>query len=221
MATVKPGGIGPIRGKTGNTTRYDLNGKQIVRGIGGPGPATPKRLMIRQRTRLLQEVFSPLDAFIRVGFDKCLKEWCWTFHNVAMNLNNPDSISGIYPDQFVDYSKLILSKGNLPGVKHPEVKLIDNSLVFSWENNTEEDGADEDDQVMVAVYFPEMEKAMTVQSGTTRKSGRYQLQLTSHVENRVMEIFMAFNAEDRRDVSDSVYVGNLMWTANTGNHGEA
>ena len=219
MGKFKPAGLGSVNGKCGNVVAYDLNGKNVVRGIGRQGPFTKKQLAVQERTQLLGDIFGPLDAFIRVGFHNIPKDWCCTYQNTAFKLNNPHAIAGEYPEQFVDFSKLILCKGKLPGVKQPAVKLNGNMIDFSWENNAAEAGADEEDQLMVAVYFPEMEKAMSVQNGPARKSGHYQLQLTSHVGDRIMEIFMAFKAEDRSDVSDSIYAGRLLWTVNPGNHG--
>ncbi|SEA61335.1 DUF6266 family protein [Pedobacter hartonius] len=205
------GAFGDFHGKMGNMVFYKLNGKTVGRTIGKVENFTEKQEEVLKRTELISPFLNPLIDFIRIGFKNTPKPWGWDFYSVATSMNKPGAIKGKYPDLKIDYEKVILSKGAIAPPKNPKVKLTGNSVEFSWDPDTDANGAETRDQVMLVAYFPETLKAVFLSSGARRTEGVDQLKLPSFNEDTIIETYMSFIADDRTDVSNSVYAGQLTW----------
>jgi len=208
------GAFGDFQGRMGNMVFYKLNGKTVGRTIGKVETFTENQKEVHERTSLISPLLNPLMDFIRIGFKNTPKPWGWDFYSVATSLNKPGAIKGKYPDLEINYEKLILSKGDIAPPKNPKVQLNGNSLQFSWDPDTDANHADTRDQVMLVAYFPETTKAVFLTSGARRTEGLDQLNLPSFNEDTIIETYMSFIADDRKDVSNSVYVGQLTWKGN-------
>lgn len=92
-----------------------------------------------------------------------------------------------------------------------EVKLADKKLQFSWAPDLENEENDPSDQVMLIAYFPQTFLALTVKNGSPRTAGKHDIRLPSFKKAMVIETYMAFISEDRERVSDSIYLGQLIW----------
>jgi hypothetical protein len=62
---------------------------------------------------------------------------------------------------------------------------------------------------MMMAYFPEEESAFYQTSGARRIAGQDLLPLPASVLDKRMELYIAFVADDRLSVSDSVYLGRI------------
>jgi hypothetical protein len=205
------GAFGDFHGRMGNMVFYKLNGKTVARTIGKVEKYSDKQLEVQMRTGLISPFLSALTEFIRIGFGKTPKLQSWDFFSMAMSQNNPKVIKGKYPNLKIDYKKVMLSMGAIPHPKKPDVKLNDNILEFSWDPNMDAEGADTRDQVMLVAYFPETLKSVFLLSGARRTEGIEQLKLPSFNEETIIETYISFIADDRTDVSNSVYTGQLIW----------
>jgi hypothetical protein len=211
MAILRPGALGILIGRVGNMVFYELNGKIVGRRIGVVSSYSNAQLGNQMEFGLTTLLLNPVDQFIRAGFKTTPKEPGWTFHSMAFSLNKKGSLKGSYPDIEIDFSKVIFSMGNLPLPKNPKVKLAGNQLQFSWEADLDNKENDEKDQVMLVAYFPETLQAMTVQSGSLRTLEKHDMLLPSFKEKKLIETYMAFISEDRERVSNSVYLGQIIW----------
>ncbi|SEB05924.1 DUF6266 family protein [Pedobacter hartonius] len=211
MATLRPGSLGTLIGRVGNMVFYELNGKIVGRTIGVVDSYSDAQLGNQMGFGLTTLLLNPVNQFIRAGFKTTPKEPGWNFHSLAFSLNKKNALTGKYPNVEIDFTKVIFSMGGLPLPKNPQVKLAGNCLEFSWEADPETKGNDERDQVMLVAYFPETLQAMTVQSGSPRTSEKHTILLPSFKGKKVIETYIAFISEDRERVSNSVYLGQIIW----------
>jgi hypothetical protein len=211
MSKVIPGALGTVVGRVGNMVFYLLHGKIVGRTIGVVDKYSDAQLGNQMEFGLTTLLLNPVDKFIRAGFRITPKAAGQSFHNVAFSLNKKGAMTGSYPDISIDFSKVILSKGILPLPMNAEVKLADNKLQFSWDPDLDNEENDPSDQVMLVAYFPHTSQAMTVQNGSLRTAGKHEIRLPSFKTTMVIETYMAFISEDRERVSDSLYLGQLIW----------
>jgi hypothetical protein len=211
MSKLTPGALGTVVGRVGRMVFYLLHGKIVGRTIGVVDKYSDAQLGNQMEFGLTTLLLNPVNKFIRAGFRTTPKAAGLTFHSVAFSLNKKGAMSGTYPDIAIDYSRVIFSKGSLPLPMNAEVKLDDKKLQFSWDPDLENEDNDPADQVMLVAYFPQDFRALTVQNGSPRTAGKHEIRLPSFKKAMVIETYMAFISEDRERVSDSIYLGQLIW----------
>jgi hypothetical protein len=103
-----------------------------------------------------------------------------------------------------------LSEGIIPPPLNPQVRLVNDQVVFNWESDLNTDGADKSDQVMCLLFYPELNTSIIELSGAKRIAGEEILTLTSLTESEVIETYLCYVSNDRQQVSNSVYTGRLL-----------
>lgn len=214
MGTLKSGLLGTYIGKMGDYVSYYLNGKVVVRYIGKVDHWTDPQLEVQMRMTLVSILVKTMKDFINASFRHTPKPIGWSANNMAVSLNNPGVVSGVYPDLAIDFGKVILSKGDIPVPQKTQVSLTDNAIKFSWAADLEAEKADENDQVMCLAYFPGSSQVFTVLSGNKRGAEEQMIALPSFTSGMVIETYLCFVSEDRMRTSDSVYTGRLIWDKN-------
>ncbi|WP_285009407.1 DUF6266 family protein [Pedobacter faecalis] len=213
MAVFRNNLLGAIRGRVGNMVSYVVLGKNVVRMIGQNNkPPTEKQLANRQAMKVICEVLSMAKPFTRIGFDAEAKLRSLYPQNVGISVNKPAALKGVYPQIEVDYPKLKLSMGSVPGLMGLTVVAEDDGLCITWTPVL--DWQYMHDRIMVVVYFPELaaekhEKACIELSGARRSEGMERIPLSPALLNQRMEVFVAMRAACGADVSDSQYAGRL------------
>ena len=210
MGILKNGINGPFIGKIGNKVGYMLGDLNIVREIGTVTSWSDKQLTNWIRTAIIKELLNPVLNFVRIGFDS-VKKKNDTAYNSAASLNKMTATKGTYPNVEIDFPKAMFSQGIIPAPKNTSVKLEENTLFFNWDPDIETSGTGKRDQVMLIAYFPEYKKAISLLSGARRTEGKEQLKLTSFTKEMIIETYISFIADDRKNVSDSVYCGQILW----------
>jgi len=204
---------GPSIGKNKNYVSYFRMGQYITRTIGEITSWTEPQYENQMRMGLTTAFLKPVKQFTDVGFRYCPKpKSTWGAYTMALSLNRKAITTGIYPDLDIDFSKAILSMGDLPVPKNAEVNLTDSIIKFSWSAELEHAKADESDRVMCVAYFPENGQALTVLSGAKRTEEEQTIVLPSFTEEMVIETYICYISEDRKRVSNSVYTGQLHWS---------
>jgi hypothetical protein len=210
MGKAKNGILGAITGKVGGLSFYEAKGQPRVRAIG-IRTAPPSMLQMQQRAKMkMYNAFSnTMKPFLKCGFVNRTKGTTSNYHNLASSYNLSHAISIDEGEAYMDFSKVRLSEGNAAQPLNPQVELTENGLHFSWENHGDESWSVSQDQVMMMAFFPEITTAHYVTSGSRRSQEFDVLNLPPTFREAVMEVYMAFVADDRCNVSDSIYLGRL------------
>lgn len=219
MARLKNGILGPIIGKLANVVGYIRLGQPVLRTLTDlpPKPRTPAQLAVNLRFKVIMAFISPLTEFINVSFKLDVLGTTRIAQNAAVSYNLKQAIQGTYPDFEMDYSKAIVSKGVLPPAEHPEVELSGTKLTFRWAVDPDLHYSFKRDQVMMVAFLPANNRTYYSLSGARRTEGKDVLEILhiekkdhgTHKKDLYIETYIAFIADDRESISDSVYAGRI------------
>lgn len=93
-------------------------------------PTIPQ-ISTRQKTTLVARFLNPVEEFINVSFGFEAGQLKKNTYNIVTSYNWLNAISGIYPGQKNDFTKVLLSKGTIDIINNIEVKVIGNRLEFT------------------------------------------------------------------------------------------
>ena len=210
MAILKNGIFGAANGKIANVVTYTLKGQEIVKSIGINKKApTEKQLNNKLQMKVIMDFFDGMDTLLQTGFNPKAKGTTKNFHNLAIFYNKPNALKGFYPEVQVDYSKIIISAGDLPQPVNPTVESIEAGLKFSWETQ-DITWPYNQDQVMLLAYAPARKEHVFISSGARRMEGKAILEIIPGMRNQVLEVYISFVSDDRQSVADSLYLGQVI-----------
>ncbi|WP_316819809.1 DUF6266 family protein [Pedobacter gandavensis] len=199
-------------GKLGDTTTYVLNGKIVTRLIGRSNkPISLPQKRVRLKTRLLSKFLNPIKEFIQVGYEEEGRRLALHAQNPAFAYNWRHGFKGEFPKISLDYRKILLTFGSMPVPKGVQVVVDRDGLLFSWDLQENVAGTHWSDQVMLMAYFPKLNKAIYLTAGTSRYKGKDLLSIFDIDHGEIAETYIAFIANDRKSISNSVYTGKVKW----------
>lgn len=210
MATINQGIMGGFSGPVGTVVGGKWNGIDYMRAKRSDLKDAKSAAQTGQRARLVtvMQFLKPFRAFLPVGF-KNRKAGMSAF-NAAVSCNMQNALTGVSPDFSIDYSKLKVSMGALPGALNP---LVVNGpageLLFSWEDNCEKMGAMANDKVCLLVYHPQKKNAVSLLLGNSRMTGSQAFELPEGFGGENMHCYIAFRNLSQTQISDSQYVGSI------------
>ncbi|MFP5082054.1 DUF6266 family protein [Pedobacter sp. JCM 36344] len=213
MGILKNGLNGPVKGRVGKIVYYELNGQNVSRSIGViPENWTIPQLSVRMKTSISSKLLKHLKAFFNVGFSIEIKGTTQNTFNMAVGINSQKMMTGVYPNFNVDFSKLVLSRGLLNPGADLQASVTEEVISFTWAATPTMQWPESTDLVMMIAYFPEKERSLVTIGGNARNTGADQLTLPPSLKGLRAETYIAFVAADRKQVSDSTYLGSLNLT---------
>ncbi|RQO72319.1 hypothetical protein DBR43_14025 [Pedobacter sp. KBW06] len=204
MAKAPSGPLGALNGKLRNLVFYMLNGQPVVRTIGDPGKPSRGQLANRQAMSVTMEMVSRISEFTNVSFELEARGTVRNAHNLATSYIKKHALKGEYPNISVDYSKVILSNGNLPGANDLKIEKKEKGVLVSWDPSGKQD-----DTVMILLYHPLEKAAMSVINACRRDAGSYFIDLYEKRLDEPIEAYICFKSANGKAISDSAYIGNL------------
>ena len=211
MSTIKQGILGGFSGKTGTVIGSSWKGISVMRGIAPSiaQPNTQAQLEQRAKFSVMGKFLRPLIPFLRIGFkNQAVK---MSGFNAAMSYNLVNALTGTYPAYEVDYSKVLVSQGTLPGALNLEVtSTTAGEIKYTWEDNSDDTNASGTDKALLVVYNPARNKAVTVVDGNTRTGGSQTITLPSKFSGDEVQCFISFSNETQAGLSNSEFVGGII-----------
>jgi len=199
--------FGNFNGKLGGLVGYTLNGEDIVRTLGeSTKPPTVKQLVVRKKIKVVTHMMSIVLKYINSGFSFAVKGTNKKPFNEAVSCNFKNATTGVYPEITLDYSKILVSKGSLAPALNPLIVRWPDGLEFKWEMQAPGPIYIDNDRAMLLIYFPVQQECLCVLTGAERKECRQFVALEPDYLEREMQAYIAFIANDRTGVSDSVWV---------------
>lgn len=210
MATINQGVMGGFSGTVGTVVGGRWNGKDYMRGKQKSHQDAKSMAQLDQRAKFktVIQFLKPLKAFLNVGFKN--HPAGMSVYNAALSYNIQNALAGVYPDYQIDYSKVKVCSGSLPGALRPAVTAGTNGeILFSWENNSNVLHAMANDQVVLVVYDAINKKVRTLLDGNSRRSGSQAFELPDGFGRDNLQCYIAFRNISQTNISDSQYVGNV------------
>lgn len=211
MAILNEGINGGFTGKVGSVIGYRLNGKWVIKGLPKKSKqnkiGTTEQKRNRAKFTVMQQFLSVMLPYIRVGFNLESKLRNISAHNAAKSYN---LIHAFTEKGELDYTKTVLTKGNLPGAEAALVKRVENGLQFSWIFPKPGNSILADDQVMLMAYNAESNQMVCVYSGARRKSDTEVLEMGDPT-GLAYHTWISFVSDDRMAISTSQYLGTFVF----------
>jgi Family of unknown function (DUF6266) len=211
MAIITQGITGPFSGKVGAVVGYVSRGKAIMRGRPNISKSRkPSTLQRQQHAKfsLMNKFLGPIIPFLNET--KKTVDIDLTGYNKAFSYNVKNAITGTFPDLIINYSMVLLSRGDLPNVRSAEAEsLSPGQITCKWTDNSGTGLARTDDKTFLAVHCPEINNNWMYGLDLTNRSNGNCVFNAGLFSGRTVQIYMGFLSSDGKEVSDSLYVGGL------------
>lgn len=212
MATSKSGPNGPYSGKIGATNSYILYGKTVTRAFPHiTKPRSIKQLALQQRMSVISPFLNLVKLYLQVGFQLAAFKNQNSANNSAKSYNLKYAIKGEYPNQEIDYPAVRLSEGNLALPLNPTAESATDGIRFRWGYNAYDPTGTRYDRSMLLVYFPEKNLFFQIIGGVQRAELTELLPVIPQLKGQYAETYISFITDDRKQISNSVYTGKLLF----------
>lgn len=208
MGKYNRGILGSFKGKIGTVVGSNWNGVNYMRSLpeNQKDPKTEKQMAVRQRFALVNRFLKQFKPLIAKGFRYGAGNV--SAMNRASSYHIRNAITGTYPDQEFDVSKLILSRGELTGIYGASASSDSLSeLTISWEDNTGDGSASAGDTLSVAVYSVSRNSAFIRDLAAVRSDETVSLTLPPSFKGDDVQVYLFFASEDETLVSDTSRLG--------------
>ncbi len=207
MGTIQGGVLGGFNGKVGAVIGSHWKGKAVMRGKSTAKRAKSSALQLEQQAKftLMVNFLQAIVDFLNISYKKAAVQM--SGFNKAISANIQFAITGTYPDFAVDYPKIQLSKGSLPGFTAPTAaSTVAGKLAFTWTDNSNIIGALNSDMVYVAAYNEEQKHWILNDAAAARNAGTFVLDLTGYSGKQV-QTYIGLLSADGKKASASMYTG--------------
>jgi hypothetical protein len=209
MGKYKNGILGAFSGKIGAVIGASWRGIDYMRGlpkISNKAPTTGQ-LTQRMKMSLLRGFLLEISEII----DICFQNYEQTSPmNGALSYNIKYSVSGEYPDAYIDFPNLVLSKGDLQGSWNPAVSSTEaQSIDFSWSNGPFSRLRDGEDQVLLIIYSQAKSSYVFLTSGGLRKDGTIRFTVEQAFSGDNVHCYLSFYSKELEMASTTEYLGEV------------
>jgi len=199
-------------GRSGNKVTYYLNGTLVERLIGlNTHPPTANQYRCRQATSLISALLRPVKEFVNVGYEFEGKAAMKVPYHLATSYHYSHAITGEYPEQRINYAKVLFSKGSMPLTEEVRAELISTGIKFSWAPLPTLDGHNKTDIVMLMAYESVKKEGFFSLGGPIRSAGTAAMSFQGIKRKLVLETYICFMSANRKSISNSQYTGQLIW----------
>ena len=209
MAILSKSAFGCPNGKIGGMVYYMLKGQPVCRLIGEHGKPSIKQLANYQAMKVTMVLVKPMKAFIINSFELEARGTVKNAHNLAVSYNKKQALQGEYPNISVDYSKVVLSYGELPGARDFSISKTETGLIVSWNPESYAGGHDGDDILMIQLCYPLRKKGSSFLNASRRDAGQVFIPVSECFIDEPIEAYACFKSADGKQISNSIYLGNI------------
>ena len=155
----------------------------------------------------MTKFLSPLKPFI-TGVHRYSYRYGKGFSKL-FSANYSDALKGEHPDLFIDYSRVQLTKGSLPGICKPQVSSNKQTFLdFHWKNNSNENNGGQLDRLYLAFYNEDRKRWEIAINVALREDEFVTMDMSNHQGNS-LHIYAGFISPDKRRISNSQYLGMI------------
>ena len=127
-----------------------------------------------------------------------------------MSYTIDNAVTGNYPDYAIDAAKVVISRGALTPGADTELGVAGSNVLVKWGDNSGSGSALATDKALIAVVNQSKGEAITVAGGAARSAGREEVAAPESWVNCELDCYLGFVSADGREVSNSVYVGEIV-----------
>ncbi len=208
MATIKQGINGPFSGGIGNAVGSLWKGIGCMRSYAAKisNPRTDLQQDHRQKIAVTMKFLRPLTQFLNIGFKNYTDKM--TAINAAMSYNYHNALQGTYPDNTIDYHNVLIARGPLtPALNQEVVSTVAGTVIFTWDDNSDEADASPLDKSLLVVYNQEKNQAVYFNGLTDRAELTQSVTVPNSFTGDQVHCYLGFITADGKLLSNSRYAG--------------
>jgi len=213
MAIIKGGIFGGFTGKIGDVIGYIRYGKSFIKTKSRKRKkkASKKQLLVRENMKVAVNFMKTLKEFVAIGFAHSGAKNKRSAYSDALSYQIRNALTGEHPDVFIDLAKVKLATGNMPPPYDTSIGTEGNGIRFNWKVALQGTIYHSLSRAMLLVYVPSLQKSFFNISAARITEKTDFMELPDSFKNQVLHAYMAFASDDRKKISDSVYIGSLTY----------
>ena len=209
MGTYNKGILGAFSGKVGPVVGASWRGKEVMRSLPKKGNKVPTatQLLQRQKFAMVQTFLSGINPVVKryYGSNSGLK----TRGNNAMSYLMREALVFTDPDFEWDYSKVLISRGDLIGFDEATLDVSAGEINVMWTDNSGQGEALDTDQLVLLVFDPESKAVVYSLAAGERADEAATLAMPSNLLGADVEVWATFVSTDEKLVATSLYLGTV------------
>jgi hypothetical protein len=209
MGKFQVGILGGFEGKVGTVVGGRWKGIDYMRHKGRKSkkPFTLAQLDQQAKFSLVSKFIATLNKLLMKSFRDTPG---LTGTNVAFKYNFDTAIIGIYPAYDLDYTKILISKGELHNGQLPTAVAGAPGIVqFNWTDNSGNTFANTDDNAIMVVYCPELSQSVYTKTGPERNAATAALNV-SNFSGKTVQTWLSFISADGLTYATSIFTGEVI-----------
>jgi hypothetical protein len=209
MGTIQKGILGGFSGKVGSVVGGSWKGIDYMRSKANRRTTTSSQKQKEQQMKfaLVIKFLQPLSNLLAISFKSYAVKM--TGGNSAMSYNLRNGITGVYPAFALDYSKILVSRGDMPNAINPAATAAAAGVVnFTWTNNAGSGKATDTDKSILVAYCPELDQSIFTDAAAERSEETAALDLSAF-SGLTVETWLGFISETGKDIATSVFTGEV------------
>ena len=208
MATYQKGILGDFNGTVGTVVGSSWKDVKYMRSkpTRKNRVATDEQLKQRAKIAITIEFFKPLTKLIRTTFDGVAGKM--TGFNRAVQYAFKNAITGTAPNFSLDYSKVLISQGNLPNESDAKATAAAGAVTFTWTNTSGNGLSSPNDKAILVVYCEALKDSVYTLSGADRSAGTATLNVAGY-QGQTVQAWISFISADGKEVATSRFVGQF------------
>ncbi|QEC65989.1 hypothetical protein FRZ67_01205 [Panacibacter ginsenosidivorans] len=209
MGTINKGILGGFSGTVGTVIGGSWKGIDYMRSQPSRKSGTTSQPQLEQQAKfsLIVKFLQSMTGLVMVTFHNYAVKM--TGFNSALSYNIKNVITGTYPSYAIDYTKVLVSRGDLPNAGGPAaVAGTAGNINFTWTDNSGMGKAAATDNAVLVAYSSTMNLTIYDLEAATRNAAAATLNAATF-SGETVEVYIGFMSEDGREVASSIYLGQV------------
>lgn len=209
MGTYKKGILGGFTGTVGSVVGAKWRGKYVMRSLPDRGDyvSTPSQLEQQAKFTKVIKFLTPMKMIVGKYFGQ--PSGTKSKFNLASSYHLKYALVDVAGEPEMDFSKVIISKGDLQGLMDGEmVALANQELKISWINNSAMGFAHDNDPLLLVVYAEALNLYSVQVAVATRADESYVLQLPAYLSGIEVQAWASFATANGKEAATSMYLGS-------------
>jgi len=209
MAIFNKGILGPLSGTVGTVIGANWKGISYLRRQSGSRRTVFSQKQLDQQAKFaaVMRFLQPMTPLLGTSFRDYAVEM--SGFNNAMRYTLKHAVTGAYPNYSIDYSMVLVSRGDVPNAANPTASAaVAGQVAFAWLDNSGVGKAAPDDNSILVAYCPARMQCIFTTAGAVRSSGSAVLNVASFSGQQV-QTYIGFISADGRSIASSMFTGQL------------
>jgi hypothetical protein len=211
MGTYNKGILGAFSGKVGPVVGASWRGKDVMRSLPRKTSrvATATQLLQREKFTMVTEFLTPLNSVVGRYFGNNTGDK--TRRNQAMSYLMREAINYVDPDLVWDFSKVLISRGDLLGMTGTSAAAgAGQSVDITWTNNSGQGDAETTDKLVVVLYEETTKTIVHALNAGMRNQGTGNVIVPAFLTGLTVQVWATFASSNDKLYATSQYLGTVV-----------